>query len=209
MLTHPRASALVFVTLTPIPPTTLAALARAVDVLAARDDRLEVSWQADGSAVDLGGTDDDHVEHVIDALKREFSVTAATSRPRVDIRRALVDGPGGRTWVDLEPWMDVVVQTRAFYVPRLREAWPRLENALHGGPEKSGVVLRCSAPLAEVFGLRRAVHDMTHGEASATVVLSGYASRDQGDEPGATVSSRVVRTPPTPPSAAAFRAPGD
>ena len=189
MLTHPRASALVFVTLTPIPPTTLAALAGAVDVLAARDDRLDVSWQAADSAVDLGGTDDDHLEQVIDALKREFSVTAATSRPRVDIRRTLVDGPG-RTWVDLEPWMDVEVRTRAFYVPRLRETWPRLEKPPHGDPEKSQVVLRCRAPLAEVFGLRRAVHDMTHGEASATVVLSGYAPRDRDDEPGASVSSR-------------------
>ena len=178
-----------FVTLTPTPPTPVATLARAIDVLAARDDRLDVVWHADGNSVELGGADDDHLDQVLDALKREFSVTAATSRPRVDIRRALVDGPTGRAWVDVEPWMDVEIQTRAFYVPRLREAWPRLEEPAPGGPETPQVVLRCRAPLAEVLGLRRAVHDMTHGEASATVVLSGYAPRDEDEEPGAPVRS--------------------
>lgn len=189
MLTHHRASSLVFVTLTPTPPTLAATLAHAIDVLAARDERLDVVWHADGSSVELGHADLDLLDQVLDVLKREFSVTAAISRPRVDIRRALVDRATGRAWVDVEPWMDVEIHTRVFYAPRLREAWPRLEEPAPSGPETPQVVLRCRAPLAEVLGLRRAVHDMTHGEASATVVLSGYAPREEDDEPGAPVRS--------------------
>ncbi|WP_291980372.1 hypothetical protein [Luteitalea sp.] len=189
MLTHHRASSLVFVTLTPTPPTLAATLAHAIDVLAARDERLDVVWHADGSSVELGHADLDLLDQVLDVLKREFSVTAATTRPRVDLRRALIDRPTGLAWADVEPWMDVEIQTRAFYAPRLREAWPRLEEPEHGGPEAPQVLLRCRAPLAEVLGLRRAVHDMTHGEASATVFLSGYAPRDQDEEPGVPVRS--------------------
>lgn len=184
-----RSSSLVFVTLTPSPPSTREELARAVDVLTARDDRLEASWQLDERAVVLGGSDDEHLEQVMDALKREFSVTADTSRVRVDVRRALVEHPSGRTWVDVEPWMDVEVWTRAFYVPRLRESWPRLTQTQHGAPEDGQVPLRCRAPLAEVFGLRRAVHDMTHGEAMAIVSFSGYAPRDADDAPDAPVAT--------------------
>lgn len=164
-------------------------MARAVDELTARDDRLEASWPPDERAVVLGGSDDEHLEQVMDALKREFSVTADTSRVRVDVRRALVEHPGGRTWVDVEPWMDVEVRTRAFYVPRLRESWPRLDRTRHGAPEDGQVRLRCRAPLAEVFGLRRAVHDMTHGEATAAVSFSGYAPRDEDDSPSAPVAT--------------------
>jgi hypothetical protein len=119
MLTHHRASSLVSVTLTPTPPTSAATLARAIDVLAARHDRLDVAWHTDGNSVELGHADLDLLDQILDALKREFTVTAATSRPRVDLRRALVDRATGRAWVDVEPWMDVEIQTRAFYVPRL------------------------------------------------------------------------------------------
>lgn len=189
MLTPPRASSLVHVTLTPTPPTTRETLGHAIDVLAARHDRLEVSWQADEHAVVLGGADDEHLEQAVDALKREFSITAATSRLRVDVRRALVEHPGGRTWVDVEPWMDVEVRTRAFYVPRFCESWPGLDRTGHGGTEDGQVLLRCRAALAEVFGLRRAVHEMTHGEATATVSFSGYAPRDGDDSPSAPVAS--------------------
>jgi hypothetical protein len=164
-------------------------LARAIDVLVARDDRLEVAWHADGSSVDLGGADDEHLNQLLDALKREFNVTAATSPLRVELRRVLVDRIDGQAWVDIEPWMDVEVQTRPLYVQRLRDPWPRLAEPALGSLATSQVVLRCRAPLAEVFGLRRAVHDITHGEASATVVLSGYAPRDDDDEPGVPVRS--------------------
>ncbi len=70
-----RVSSLVFVTLTPIAPTTLTALADAIAVLAGRDERLEVFWQHDESAVELGGGDDEHLEQVLDTLKREFRST--------------------------------------------------------------------------------------------------------------------------------------
>lgn len=182
-------SSLAFLTLTPTPSTTQETLRHAIDVLAARDDRLEVSWQTDEHAVVLGGADDEHLERVMDALKREFSVTADTGRVRVDVRRALVEHPGGRTWVAVEPWMDAEVRSRAFYVPRLRESWPRLDRAGHGGPEDGQVLLRCRAPLAEVFGLRRAVHEMTHDEATATVSFSGHAPRDGDDSPSAPVAT--------------------
>ena len=187
MLTDRHPSSLVFVTVTPTPPTPLEGLARALAVLVERDERLDVAWHADGHAVELGGADDEHLEQVLDALKRAFSVTAATSRPRVDLKRARVDRIDGQAWVDIEPWMDVEVQARPFYVPRLRDAWPRLRQSTHLDSTTSLVILRCRAPLAEVFGLRRAVYDMTHGEASATVVLWGYAPRDEDDEPGAPV----------------------
>lgn len=190
MATLDRASSLVFVTLTPIAPTDNAQLARAVDVIMARDELLRVTWDYDALSVELGGTDDEHLEDVIDTLKREFSVAAGTSRLRVDRRREAMASPEGGQWVVTEPWMDVGIRTRALYVPRLCRSWPRLQVATTDDDNHQRVTLNCRAPLAEMLGLRRAVRDMTHGEVEVSVAFAGYAPRDDDDGPVAQVPVR-------------------
>lgn len=190
MATLAYASPLVFITLTPIASTDNAQLARAIDAIMAHDDRLRVVRDPDALSVELGGTDDEHLEDVIDTLKRKFSVAAGTSRVRVDTRREAVASPDGVQWVVTEPWMDVGIQTRAFYVPRLCRSWPRLQVATTDGGNDQRVTLNCRTPLAEMFGLRGAVRDMTHGEAEVSVAFAGYAPRDDDDGPAARVPVR-------------------
>jgi elongation factor G len=64
-----------------ITPNTLAdrqKLARALQVLAADDDPLEVRPGAEPDCTVVGATSEAHLEQIIDRLKREFEVEAST-----------------------------------------------------------------------------------------------------------------------------------
>jgi elongation factor G len=69
-----------------ITPKTLAdrqKLARALQVLAADDDHLEVRPGAEPDCTVVGATSEAHLEQIIDRLKREFEVEASVGRPTV------------------------------------------------------------------------------------------------------------------------------
>lgn len=155
-----------------------------------RDGPLSVERDALDGAVTLGATDDEHLDRLIDRLKREFAVTGAVSRPRVDVRRELVDLPSGRVWMDVEPWMDVQIRTTPWYVQRLVEAFPALAMEAVRDGIKPDVLLVGRFPLAAILGLKATVQGLTHGKADVTLTFAGYAPvppRDPG--PGVGVRS--------------------
>jgi elongation factor G len=58
-------------------------VARALQVLAAEDDQLEVRRGAEPDCTVVGATSEAHLEQIVDRLKREFEVEASVGRPTV------------------------------------------------------------------------------------------------------------------------------
>jgi elongation factor G len=77
------APALLSLEITPKTPADRQKLARALQVLAAEDDQLEVRPGAEPDCTVIGATSEAHLEQIIDRLKREFEVEARVGRPTV------------------------------------------------------------------------------------------------------------------------------
>jgi elongation factor G len=77
------ARALFSLDITPKTPADRQKLARALQVLAAEDDQLEVRRGAEPDCTVIGATSEAHLEQIIDRLKREFEVEASVGRPTV------------------------------------------------------------------------------------------------------------------------------
>ncbi len=77
------APALLSLDITPKTPADRQKLARALQVLAAEDDQLEVRPGAEPDCTVIGATSEAHLERIIDRLRREFEVEARVGRPTV------------------------------------------------------------------------------------------------------------------------------
>jgi elongation factor G len=77
------ARALLCLDITPKTATDRQKLVRALQVLAAEDDQLEVRRAAEPDCTVIGANSEPHLERIIDRLKREFEVEARVGRPTV------------------------------------------------------------------------------------------------------------------------------
>ncbi len=77
------ALALLSLDITPKTPADRQKLARALQVLAAEDDQLEVRPGAEPDCTVIGATSEAHLEQIIDRLRREFEVEARVGTPTV------------------------------------------------------------------------------------------------------------------------------
>ena len=89
------APALLSLDITPKTPTDRQKLARALRVLAAEDDQLEIRPGAEPDCTVIGATSEAYLEEVIDRLKREFEVEASVGRPTVAYRETLTRSAEG------------------------------------------------------------------------------------------------------------------
>jgi elongation factor G len=77
------AQALLFLDITPKTPADRQKLARALQVLAAEDNQLDVCAAAESDCTVIGANSEAHLERTVDRLKREFEVAASVGRPAV------------------------------------------------------------------------------------------------------------------------------
>ena len=89
------APALLSLDITPKTPADRQKLARALQVLAAEDDQLEVRPGAEPGCTVIGATSEAHLEEVIDRLRREFEVEARVGRPTVAYLETLTQSAEG------------------------------------------------------------------------------------------------------------------
>lgn len=136
---------------------------------------------------------EEQLERLVDRLTRDFDVSAAVSRPWVDVRRQFEDRPEGPVMMDVVPWVRVTVRTPAFYEERIIEALPSGEAPVVRHALESEVLLSGRFPLSDVFGLRQGIQLLTDGAASVVVTSDGYApalGRDDDDDEGVGVRRR-------------------
>jgi predicted N-acetyltransferase YhbS len=188
---------LVFITIAPHSDTDRAALHRGLAVLHHQDGPLSVEGTVHDDTVTLGATGDDHLDRVIDALKRAYGVNAAVSRPHIGERLHPVETRDGRVWVPVEPWMDVLVRTPSRYFDASAAAMPQHLPTLVTHDQSGGeVTLAGSFPLESVRGLRSAVNQVTRGQASVAMHFRWFRPARRDDDTGEVVAVPAVPVEP-------------
>jgi len=146
-------------TLTPNSDVDRERLARALPQLAGEDPALAIVSSA-GPTVTIGAAGEQHLEIVVDRLRREFSVAASVDTPRVAYREA-IRGTGDAERKCARPiggrGQDAHVRVRVSPAP----AWSGCAFAEHLGPDR--------LPDRLVEAIRGAVH-----EAAATGIATSH-----------------------------------
>ena len=101
---HTVASALILLTIEPRTPADQQKLAQALQVLGAEDGDLHVRPGAEPRCIVIGAVSEEHLEQIVDRLKREFNIAASVGRPMVAYLETLTrSAEGSAKYVKVTP----------------------------------------------------------------------------------------------------------
>jgi predicted N-acetyltransferase YhbS len=171
----PETPILVFLTLAPASDADRAALARGLVAIQQEHGPVSVQQHDPDGVVLVGATNDEHLDRVVDVLKRVHGVHAAVSRPHVGEREQPIELHGAIEWVPVEPWMEVLVRTPPHFVERILVVMPQELPTVVTYDESGGdATLGGCFPLESILGLTSAIRHLTHGEATAALHFRWY-----------------------------------
>jgi predicted N-acetyltransferase YhbS len=161
------------------------ALHRGLAVLHREDGPLSVEGTIHDDAVVLGAPDFEHLERVIDALKRTYGVHGAVGRIQILDRVQPVVLADGRAWVPVVPWMDVLVRTPSRFAEAVAAVLPRELPTLATRDGSAGeTTLAGCYPLEWIRSLRYAVGHAAHGQATVAMQFRWFRPVRRGHETG-------------------------
>lgn len=168
-------AALIELTLTPETDSDRERLEHGLRVLTAEDPTLHATTDPASGISTIGAMGETHLEIVVDRLKREFSVSAGLTRPRVVYKEARF----AQMTVLLEPVMRVEVVVHRQHLDATVADLVERRGWIGSTEERGEMCVVCAfVPLARLFGYTSYLRDATRGRGSFTMQLDRHEPVD-------------------------------
>ncbi len=169
-------AALIELTLTPATDSDRERLEHGLRVLTAEDPTIHATTDHTSGVSTIGGLGEMHLEIVVDRLKREFSVSAGLTSPRVVYKEARF----AYMTVLLEPVMRVEVVVHRQHLDATVADLVERRGWIGSTEERGGMHVVCAfVPLAKLSGYPSYLRDITRGRGSFTMQFDRYDPVDE------------------------------